>query len=210
MKILLIGEYSNIHWTLAKALRNMGHRVDVLSHSNLWLNNSDYLYPNRSSIRWGVLKNTFNLLKTLPQLRGYDVVQLVNPYFLELKPELLQYVFQYLKKNNKKIFLGGFEYDFYWIYMCLNKNALRYNDFYANGTFRDTIDNKMAIINWMHGFRGKLNRIIANNCNGIITSLYESYLAYQPYFSGKTKYIPFPIESLPHPQIPFKKIEKVN
>ena len=46
MKILLIGEYSNIHWTLAKALRNMGHRVDVLSHSNLWLNNSDYLYPN--------------------------------------------------------------------------------------------------------------------------------------------------------------------
>ena len=45
MKILLIGEYSNIHWTLAKALRNMGHRVDVLSHSNLWLNNSDYLYP---------------------------------------------------------------------------------------------------------------------------------------------------------------------
>ena len=43
MKILLIGEYSNIHWTLAKALRNMGHRVDVLSHSNLWLNNSDYL-----------------------------------------------------------------------------------------------------------------------------------------------------------------------
>ena len=210
MKILLIGEYSNIHWTLAKALRNMGHRVDVLSHSYLWLNNSDYLYPNRSSIRWGVLKNTFNLLKTLPQLRGYDVVQLVNPYFLELKPELLQYVFQYLKKNNKKIFLGGFEYDFYWIYMCLNKNALRYNDFYANGTFRDTIDNKMAIINWMHGFRGKLNRIIANNCNGIITSLYESYLAYQPYFSGKTKYIPFPIESLPHPQIPFKKIEKVK
>lgn len=62
----------------------------------------------------------------------------------------------------------------------------------------------------MHGFRGKLNRIIANNCNGIITSLYESYLAYQPYFSGKTKYIPFPIESLPHPQIPFKKIEKVK
>lgn len=104
MKILLIGEYSNIHWTLAKALRNMGHRVDVLSHSNLWLNNSDYLYPNRSSIRWGVLKNTFNLLKTLPQLRGYDVVQLVNPYFLELKPELLQYVFQYLKRTTRRYF----------------------------------------------------------------------------------------------------------
>ena len=58
MKILLIGEYSNIHWTLAKALRNMGHRVDVLYQSNLWLKNSEYLYTNRSSIPWGVLKNT--------------------------------------------------------------------------------------------------------------------------------------------------------
>ena len=104
MKILLIGEYSNVHWTLAKALRIIGHRVDVLSHSNLWLDTSANLCPNQSSIRWGILKNTFNLLKALPQLKGYDVVQLVNPYFLELKPELLQYVFQYLKKNNKKIF----------------------------------------------------------------------------------------------------------
>lgn len=94
--------------------------------------------------------------------------------------------------------------------MCLNKNTLRYSDFYANGIFRDTIDNKMTIINWMHGFRGKLNRIIANNCNGIITSLYESYLAYLPYFSGKTKYIPFPIESFPHPHPPSKKTEKVK
>ncbi len=210
MKILLIGEYSNIHWILAQALRNMGHKVDVLSNSNLWLNSSDYLFTNKATTRWGVLKNTFNLLKVLPQLRGYDVVQLVNPYFVELKPELLQYVFQYLKKNNKKIFLGGFEYDFYWIYMCLNNSNLRYSDFYANGIYRDTIDNKMAIINWMHGFRGKLNRIIANNCNGIITCLYESYLAYQPYFPGKTKYIPFPIESLPNPQCPSPDIEKVK
>ena len=48
MKILLIGEYSNIHWTLAKALRNMGHRVDVLTPSKLRQKNSDYKKTNRS------------------------------------------------------------------------------------------------------------------------------------------------------------------
>lgn len=210
MKVLLIGEYSNIHWTLAQALRDMGHLVDVLSNSNFWLNDLHSFYTNKTVTRWGVLKNTFNLLKVLPQLRGYDVVQLVNPYFLELKPELLQYVFQYLKRNNKKIFLGGFEYDFYWIYMCLHNKDLRYSDFYAKGTYRDTIDNKIAIIKWMHGFRGKLNRIIAGNCDGIITCLYESYKAYQPYFPDKTKYIPFPVESFPNPHRPAPNIDKVK
>lgn len=34
MKVLLIGEYSNIHWTLAQALKDIGHQVDVLSNSN--------------------------------------------------------------------------------------------------------------------------------------------------------------------------------
>lgn len=91
MKVLLIGEYSNIHWTLAQALRDMGHQVNVLSNSNFWLSGSDYFYINKIVTRRGVIKNTFNLLKVLPQLRGYDIVQLVNPYFLELKPELLQY-----------------------------------------------------------------------------------------------------------------------
>lgn len=67
MKILLIGEYSNIHLTLAQALRKTGHKVDVLSDSNLWLNGSDYFFTQFTATRWGVLKNTFNLLKTLPQ-----------------------------------------------------------------------------------------------------------------------------------------------
>ncbi len=31
MKILLIGEYSNVHWTLANGLRRLGHQVTVAS-----------------------------------------------------------------------------------------------------------------------------------------------------------------------------------
>jgi hypothetical protein len=37
MKILLIGEYSNVHWTLAEGLRALGHQVTVVSDGDRWL-----------------------------------------------------------------------------------------------------------------------------------------------------------------------------
>ena len=33
MKILLIGEYSNVHWTLSQGLRALGHEVTVVLQS---------------------------------------------------------------------------------------------------------------------------------------------------------------------------------
>lgn len=34
MKILLLGEYSNVHWTLAEGLRQLGHEVTVASNGD--------------------------------------------------------------------------------------------------------------------------------------------------------------------------------
>lgn len=36
MKILLLGEYSNVHATLARGLRNLGHEVTVVSNGDFW------------------------------------------------------------------------------------------------------------------------------------------------------------------------------
>ena len=36
MKILLFGEYSNVHWTLAEGLRTLGHEVTVVSNGDFW------------------------------------------------------------------------------------------------------------------------------------------------------------------------------
>ncbi len=38
MKILLMGEYSNVHATLAEGLRKLGHQVTVLSNGDFWKN----------------------------------------------------------------------------------------------------------------------------------------------------------------------------
>ena len=38
MKILLLGEYSNVHATLAEGLRTLGHQVTVASNGDFWKN----------------------------------------------------------------------------------------------------------------------------------------------------------------------------
>lgn len=110
MKILLVGEYSNVHWTLAEGLRLLGHEVKVLSNGDFWKN-----YPRdyslvRESGRWSGVKYMFDLLRLLPKMRGYDVVQLINPMFLELTAERLFSVYRYLRRNNKKSFSEPMEW----------------------------------------------------------------------------------------------------
>lgn len=38
MRILLCGEYSNVHATLAKGLRALGHKVTLASNGDFWKN----------------------------------------------------------------------------------------------------------------------------------------------------------------------------
>ena len=87
MKILLIGEYSNVHWTLARGLRMLGHEVTVLSNGDFWKDYPRDINLVRVPSKWGGIRYLARLLSLLPRLRGYDVVQLINPMFLELKAE---------------------------------------------------------------------------------------------------------------------------
>ena len=84
MRVLLMGEYSNVHWTLAEGLRKLGHQVTVVSNGDFWKD-----YPRDISLvrRPGHLGGMWymaQLYARLPLLRGYDVVQFINPMFLEL------------------------------------------------------------------------------------------------------------------------------
>ena len=89
MKILLIGEYSNVHATLAKGLRWMGHEATVLSNGDFWKNYPRDIDLSRRTGKIGGLAYFTHLYTLLPRLKGYDVVQLINPMFLELKAVLL-------------------------------------------------------------------------------------------------------------------------
>ena len=100
MKILLLGEYSNVHWTLAEGLRALGHHVCVVSHGDFWKNyKRDISLVRPTQSKWDGLRYLAKVLATLPRLRGYDVVQLINPCFLELKAERLYAIYNYLRDN---------------------------------------------------------------------------------------------------------------
>ena len=55
MKILLLGEYSNVHWTLAEGLRRLGHHVTVVSNGDFWKNYPRDIDLSRSTGLLGTL-----------------------------------------------------------------------------------------------------------------------------------------------------------
>ena len=104
MKILLFGEYSNLHVALAEGLRRLGHQVTVISNGNKWRGyKRDIDLCREGTGKWAAVKYVAKLLTLLPRLRGYDVVQLINPDFLELKAEREFAIFRYLRRNNRSI-----------------------------------------------------------------------------------------------------------
>ena len=114
MKILLLGEYSNVHWTIAEGLRSLGHEVCVISDGDSWKNYKRDISRIRKYNRLGGIRYLIKTYALLPWLRGYDIVQIINPMFLELKAERIAPIYHYLKRHNKKIFMGAFGMDTFW------------------------------------------------------------------------------------------------
>ena len=194
MKILLMGEYSNVHATLAEGLRKLGHHVTVLSNGDFWKNYPRDIDLVRKPGKLGGIMYMMKLYTNVHKLKGYDIVQLINPMFLELKAERIFPIYQYLRKHNKKIILGGFGMDYYWVSVCCKDKPLRYSDFNIGNELRTNADALKERKDWLGTEKGRLNQMIAEDCDGIVTGLYEYWACYQPSFPQKTTFIPFPIK----------------
>lgn len=193
MRILLLGEYSNVHWTLAQGLRKLGHKVTVVSNGDFWKNYPRDIDISRKSGKFGGIELYLKILALLPRLKGYDIVQLINPIFFELKAERLFNIYKYLKRYNGKIVLGAFGMDYYWVNENRTRMPLRYSDFNIGNELRDTADTRKEIADWIGTAKQKLNQLIAHECDAIVTGLYEYQACYGSLFPDKTTFIPFPI-----------------
>ena len=194
MKILLLGEYSNVHWTLAEGLRKLGHQVTVLSNGDFWKDYPRDINLVRTPGKWGGIRYMARLYSLLPRLRGYDVVQLINPMFLEIKAERIFPIYRYLRRHNGKMVMGGFGMDYYWVSTCCNEKPLRYSDFNIGDKLRTDEDALRERRDWLGTKKEELNRFIAEDCDAIVTGLYEYQVCYQPHFPEKTTFIPYPIK----------------
>lgn len=196
MKILLMGEYSNVHWTLAEGLRTLGHQVSVVSDGDLWKDYPrDINLKRQSTGKIDTLKYLWSIRQTMPKLKGYDIVQLINPIFLDLKAERIWKYYHQLKRQNGNLFLGAYGMDHYWVKTALDCKTFRYSDFNMGEKERHSPENDIFINDWLYGEKGRLNQFIAEDSKGIISGLYEYEMSYRPYFPDeKLQFIPFPIQ----------------
>lgn len=193
MKILLLGEYSNVHATLAEGLRQLGHEVTVISNGDYWKDYPRDIDVSRPSGPLSGLRLFIRLYRLLPRLRGYDVVQLINPIFFDLKAERLFSIYRYLRRHNTKVVLGAMGMDWYWVHVHSVEKPLRYGDFNIGNQMRTDAPAVKEQADWLGTAKERLNKMIAADCDGIVTVLYEYQVCYERYYPEKTRFIPLPI-----------------
>ena len=194
MKILLLGEYSNVHATLAEGLRQLGHKVTVASNGDFWKDYPRDIDVSRPAGRLGGLRLMASICRLLPKFRGYDIVQLINPLFFELKAERLFPVYRYLRRYNKKVILCAMGMDYYWVHECITSKPLRYSDFNIGDQLRTDAPAVSARLDWLGTAKERLNLLIADDCDAIVSGLYENHVCYEPHYPQKLHYIPLPIK----------------
>lgn len=193
MKILLIGEYSNVHATLAKGLRQLGHEVTVVSNGDFWKDYPRDIDVSRKHGKWGGIELMLRVYSLLPKLRGYDIVQLINPIFFELKAERLVPIYKFLRRHNNAIVLASYGMDYYWAHENSTRMPLRYSDFNIGKEKRTDPIAMRDYNDWVGTAKEELNKMMAKDCDAIVAGLYEYWVTYHPVFPEKTTFIPFPI-----------------
>ena len=131
MKILLFGEFSGLHTNLKHGLEELGHSVTLVSNGDgaKQIGGADVFLKGLSRNRIvAALQLRLKCLWHLPQLRGYDVVQYIVPFWLPF-PQWLQLLYlKYLKRYNKRVFYNACGDD---PFIIINMVTLRYSPFRA-------------------------------------------------------------------------------
>ncbi len=179
MKILLLGDYSNCHRTLATGLLRLGHDVTVISNGSFWMNCHRDIDISRKPGKTGGLRLFLRSLGPLHRhLKGYDVVALHDPQFLQLKPARLRYLFDRLKRDNGSIFLTAMSTDIGFLDMLEAEDSpLKYSEWFVYGKpARWNLANPGKWEEWHEPALVDYQRHVFDNLDGAVSILYEYVL----------------------------------
>lgn len=196
MKILFVGDYSNFHVNLAEALRRKGHEACVVSSGSRCMDTARDIDLRRTPGVVGGFKYLNTLFKLLPQLGGYDVVQLINPNFLDLKPGKIQYFFRQLKKKNRSVFLSLAGTDpNYMRAVCSPDNTMfRYSEYRIGNAPSPFAQSKFSDEqSWLTPRMLFHCDYICDNIDGAVSCLYEYDRAARDRLGDKLQYIGIPV-----------------
>ncbi|MFH7012568.1 glycosyltransferase [Flavobacterium sp. FlaQc-52] len=190
MRILLVGEYSRLHNSLKEGLEIFNHEVTIIATGDsfkqfpvdysifpkFFLNNSFLDFCNKILFRLfkidlQLAEKGIRFWRFLPQLKDYDVVQLINSNAIETYPFFSKYLLKKLFNQNKKSFLLVCGEDTPIIDFML-KDALKYS------ILSPLLQNKELESNYhfslkytQNNYRNLYNFIESNTCKTIVSDL---------------------------------------
>lgn len=123
MRILLVGEYSRLHNSLKEGLVELGHEVKIVGNGDEFkkypvdLNIDATFFKSRFpnifrqilfrmfSYDIAKIEIAYRFKKIVPELKGYDVVQLISETPLQIDLASEYKLLERLKKQNSKLFI---------------------------------------------------------------------------------------------------------
>jgi hypothetical protein len=188
MRILLLGEFSAVHKNLKEGLVELGHEITIAADGDGY---KKIPADIDLSIKGNFFARKFNRIKRLFYLvklvKNYDLVQLINPFiFYDTRiPNL--FFFNKLIRNSKKFYvLAAGDDSYFWKF---GRKKLLY------GPFDDYLkyDRNDELSFYMETSRAfKINKYIADSCDGIIPIMYEYEISYSGH-RNLLKTIPIPM-----------------
>lgn len=198
MKILLLGDYSNYHACLGVALTRAGHTVTVASDGGGWMNTARSLSLSRPlpGIAGGAA--LFAKLMFSGRLKGYDIVSIINPSFVRLKPSRLKPLFNRLKRQNGRVFMGSVGTDKAVMDFLKSPDCtLRYNEYFSAPGVPFGPNSSVLTEDslWQAGAIGDFCEYVYDNVDGVTTALYEYHQAMSRRFpADMLRYAGIPID----------------
>lgn len=182
MRILLLGDASNYHKSLSAGLVRLGHEVTVASDGTSWLRTERDIDLSRrlpgktgGALLWLRLNSDIGR-----KLRGFDIVQVTNQNFVQLKPIRIIKAFDMLRKHNGAVYCTALATDNAYVRTCLSPSSpLKYSEWRMPwGPTRFSVSQESHKEKWLADDMRRLADHIYNNVDGIISGLYEYHAVF--------------------------------
>lgn len=178
-RILLLGDYSNCHRTLATGLSRLGCDVTVASDGSHWMNCERNIDLSRRPGKLGGLELMWKVKRGLRKdLAGYDIVSIHDPNFVTLRPKRLRGLYDELRRRNGSVFLSAMSTDIAFLDMLVaGDSRLRYSEWFVDGRpSRMYLDNPAAWDEWHAGDLVDYQNHVFDTIDGAVSVLYEYQL----------------------------------
>ena len=198
MKILFAGDASNMHNSLATELRRQGHEAVVASDGSRWMDTGRDINLLRKPGKWGALRYVADIVRALPRMRGYDVVELAGYIFLTLRPDKVRVVFDYLRRHNRCVVLSALGTDVTYYNACHDGHTYRYSDYRLGDQPSPYVSSREYLAqqqdNWKSSLMQRHSEHILGRVDGVVACLWEYYAAYQSIGYQPLAYAGIPID----------------